>query len=310
LQVIAVKYKTFGFSVKFNFIFVELLIKLSSKIKDKDQLPSNKQKKKKLGSEHLQRIIDLCRSVEERGLDPFLVDVNDLIAVVREYFPEWESIDEVSLDAEAINRLASVIKLQSDWVRHRSTSLYTDPFLIEEKLRKLRQESLASLFLKAWHPIVEMEQISPHSLSEAIKYWQSLLPLNERWTKTEFMKTALGAASREELIKQQIIAEKAFTEELETLWSELKQRVGENGKIPYWDFVGADNYGETVKRAYMTSFLVTYGYATFEVHRLEEEIFIIPFSKPRSLLGKKQVVSVPVSVSVEEWRRWRENKHG
>jgi len=53
---------------------------------------------------------------------------------------------------------------------------------------------------------------------------------------------------------------------------------------------------------------VTYGYATFEVHRLEEEIFIIPFSKPRSLVGKKQVISVPVSVSVEEWRRWRENR--
>jgi hypothetical protein len=58
----------------------------------------------------------------------------------------------------------------------------------------------------------------------------------------------------------------------------------------------------------MTSFLVTYGYATFEIHRLEEEIFIIPFDKPRSLVGKKQMVSVPVSVSFEEWRRWKENK--
>jgi len=270
-------------------------------------LPSRRQRKR-IGGEHLQRIIDLCKSVEERSLDPFLVDINDVIEIIREYFPEWESLDEFSLDAEAVNRLASVIKLQSDWVRHRSTSLYTDPFLLEEKLRKLSRESLASLFLKAWHPIVEMEQISSHSLSEAIKYWQGLLPLNERWTKTAFMKTELGAASREELIKQRIIAEKAFTEELETLWQELRQKAGENEKIPYWNFVGADTYEETVRRAYMTSFLVTYGYATFEVHRLEEEIFIIPFSKPRSLLGKKQVISIPVSVSVEEWRRWKESK--
>jgi len=270
---------------------------------------SSKRQKKRLGEEHLQRIIDLCKSVEERSLDPFLVDINDVIKIVREYFPEWESIDEFSLDAEAINRLASVIKLQSDWVRHRSTSLYTDPFLIEEKLRKLSRENLASLFLKAWHPIVEMEQISSYGLSEAIKYWQSLLPLNERWTKTEFTETELGATSREEMIKQQIMAEKAFTEELETFWKELRQKVGENEKIAYWDFVGSDTYEETVRRAYLTSFLVTYGYATFEVHRLEEEIFIIPFSKPRSLLGKKQVVSVPVSVSVEEWKRWRESKH-
>jgi len=269
---------------------------------------SSKRQKKKLGAEHLQRIIDLCRSVEERGLDPFLVDVNDVIAIVHEYFPEWESLDEFNFDAEAINRLASVIRQQSDWVRHRSTSLYTDPFLFEDKLRKLSRKSLARLFLDAWHPIVEMEQISPHGLAEAIKYWQSLLPLNERWTKTEFMKTALGATSREELIKQQIMAEKAFTEELEILWRELKQRVGEKKRIPYWDFVGADSYEETVRRAYMTSFLVTYGYATFEVYRLEEEIFIVPFNKPRSLVGKKQVVSIPVAVSVEEWRKWRENK--
>jgi hypothetical protein len=125
---------------------------------------SSKRQKKKQGAEHLQRLIVLCKSVEERGLDPFLVDVNDVIKIVREYFPEWESMEEFSLDAETINRLASVIKLQDDWIKHRSTSLYTDPFLIEEKLRKLSQESLARLFLNAWHPIIELEQISSHPL--------------------------------------------------------------------------------------------------------------------------------------------------
>ena len=272
-------------------------------------MSSKRQQKKRQGEEHLRRLIDLCRSVEERGLDPFLVDVEDVINIVREYFPEWESLDEFSLDAEAVNSLASVIKLQSDWVRHRSTSLYTDPFLIEEKLRKLSRESLASLFLRVWHPIVELEQISPHCLNEAIKYWHGLLPLDERWVKTQFVKTELGVTSREELIRQQIMAEKVFTEELEKLWHELRGKVRGGEKISYWDFVGADTYEETVRRAYMTSFLVTYGYATFEVHRLEEEIFIIPFSKPRSLVGKKQMVSVPVSISVEEWKRWKENKH-
>lgn len=269
---------------------------------------SSRRRKKRLGGEHLQRIIDLCKSVEERSLDPFLVDVNDVIEIIREYFPEWESLDEFSLDAEAINRLASVIKLQSDWVRHRSTSLYTDPFLLEEKLRKLSRENLARLFLSAWHPIVELEQISPHSLTEAIKYWRSLLPINERWLKIASLKTEMGTATREELIKQRIMAERAFSQELESLWQELKQRVSEGGKIEYWDFVGGDTYEETVGRAYMTSFLVTYGYATFEVHRLEEEIFIKPYEKPISMLGNRQAVSIPISVSVEEWKRWKENR--
>lgn len=270
---------------------------------------SSKTQKKKQGSEHLQRIIDLSKAVEERGLDPFQVEVDDLIAVVRDLFPEWDSMDEFSLDAEAVNRLASIIKLQGEWVKHRSTSLYTDPFLIEEKLRKLSREDIARMFLNTWHPIVEFEQISSYSLIEAVKYWQSLLPLDERWTKTSGVKTELGATSRDELIMQRIMSEKAFTEDLEALWRDLRDKVGGSQKILYWEFVGADTYEETSRRAYMTSFLVTYGYATFEVHRLEEEIYIIPFDKPRSLVGKKQLVSVPVSVSYEEWKRWKEHKH-
>jgi hypothetical protein len=270
---------------------------------------STKKQKKKQGEEHLQRVIDQCKAVEQRGLDPFTVQVEDLINVIREYFPEWDNIDEYSLDSEAVNRLASVIKLQSDWVRHRSTSLYTDPFLIEEKLRKLSRENLASLFLNAWHPIIELEQISPFSLQEAIKYWQSLVPLDERWKNTEATKTELGSATRNDLIAQRILAEQAFAEDLETFWRELRQKAGKEEKIEYWNFVGADTYEETSRRAYMTSFLVTYGYATFEVRRLEEEIYLIPFSQPRSLVGKKQVISIPVSVSYEEWKRWKNNKH-
>jgi len=269
---------------------------------------SSGKKRKKLGGERLQHIIDLCKSVEERNLDPFIVDVDDVIAVVREYFPEWELPEEFCLDAEAIHQLASVIKLQSDWVRHRSTSLYTDPFLLEEKIRRAGREEFANIFLKAWRPIVELEQISPHSLAEAIKYWQALLPLSERWLKTGSLKMEAGTAGREELIRQRILAETVFSEELELFWEELKQRVGEEGEIHYWDFVGAETYPETLRRAYMVSFLVTYGYATLEVHRLEEEMFLKPFEKPKSMVGKEQLVSVPISVSFEEWRSWKEGK--
>lgn len=91
-------------------------------------------------------------------------------------------------------------------------------------------------------------------------------------------------------------------------WKELKQKVGVEDKIRYWDFVGAETYAETLRRAYMASFLVTYGYATLELHRLEEEMFLRPFEEPKSLVGKEQLVSIPVSVSFEEWNRWREGK--
>jgi hypothetical protein len=268
-------------------------------------LPS---KMKKQGSEYLQRVISMCKSIEERSLDPFNVDVNDILAVIQKYFPEWKSLEEICLDAEAIHQLASTIKLQGDWVKHRSTSLYTDPFLLQEKIQILGKEELATIFLEAWHPIVELEQISLYGLAEATKYWQSLLPLSERWLKIGSLETETGATSREELIKLKILTDKSFLEELEVFWEKLKHRVGGKEKILYWNFIGADTYSETVKKAYMTSFLVTYGYATLELHPLEEEIYIKPFEKPRPMLGKKQMVSIPVSISFEEWTNWKGDK--
>jgi hypothetical protein len=269
---------------------------------------STRREKKRLGKEQLQRVIDLCRSIEEKGVDPFLVDVDSVLRIIHEYFPDWENPEELCLDAEALHEIASAIKLQSEWVKHRSTSLYTDPFLIEEKVRKLPREELATIFLKSWHPIVELEQISTHSLTEAIRYWQSLIPIDERWRKTQGTVVETGITTREELLRQQIMAEREFSKELEAFWHELGQKTGDAEKIEYWDFVGAETYEETVRRAYMTSFLTTYGYATLEVDRLEELVYIKPYTTPIPKVGDRQVVSLPISISMGEWKTWKEGR--
>lgn len=268
----------------------------------------SKKERVKAGREKLQRIIEMCKSVEERSLDPFLIDVDDVIATIKEYFPEWEIPEDLCLDAETIHHVASVIKMQSEWVKHRSTSLYTDPFLLEEKIRRIGKEEIVESFLHAWHPTVELEQISLHSLAEAIRYWESLLPLKERWKELLPPKIEAGKATRKELVEQRILLDKAFSEELENFWRELKEKTaerGRDGKMDYWDFIMAETYEETVNRAFMTSFLITYGYATLEINPLEEEIFIKPYEKPPAKLGKKQLVSVPIAISPEEWLKHR-----
>ncbi|MDH5375681.1 MAG: hypothetical protein OEZ21_04020 [Candidatus Bathyarchaeota archaeon] len=268
----------------------------------------SKRTRKKLGREKLQGIIELCKPVEERSLDPFLIDIDEVISIIREYFPEWKLPEDLCLDAETVHHLASVIKLQSEWVKHRSTSLYTDPFLLEEKLTRVSKEEIVEIFLKAWHPTVELEQISLHSLAEATRYWKGLLPLDERWKAISPEKIETGLATREELIRQRILRDKTFSEELENFWQGLKKMVeekSENGKIRYWDFVGAETYEETVHRAFMTSFLVTYGYATLEIYPLEEENFIKPYEKPVTKIGKKQLVSIPIAITVEDWTKWK-----
>jgi len=264
--------------------------------------------REKLGRERLQRIMETCRSVEQRSLDPFVINVTENLNNLREFLQDWKLPDDLALDAETVNCLASVVRLQSEWVKHRSTTLYADPFLLEEKLRTISKEKVVRIFLRAWDPAVELEQISLHSIAEAIRYWQSLLPFNERWQQTSPGEVRAGSATREELLRDRILRDIAFSEELENFWQTLKETVadkGHEGKIRYWDFVGAETYEETVERAFMTSFLVTYGYATLEVRPLEEEIFIKPNGKPVPLAGKKQLVSIPIAVSVEDWTKWK-----
>jgi hypothetical protein len=268
----------------------------------------SRKEQKKFGREKLQRIIEMCMAIENHTVDPFLLDVNDVIRVVKEYFPQWKEADELNLDSEAIHHLASVIKLQSEWVKHRSTSLYTDPFLLEEKITQASKEEMVSVFLGAWHPLVELEQLSLHSLAEAMRYWNGLLPLKERWPELAVPEVGMGLTSRDELIRQRILGDKVFSEELECYWLELKEQVaakGRDGKMFYWDFIGADTYEDTVQRAFLTSFLITYGYATLEIHPLEEEVYIKPFEKPNTKMHTQQSISIPIAVTYENWQKWK-----
>ncbi len=262
---------------------------------------------KKLGRDKLQRIIEMMQAIEAHTVDPFLLNVDEIIRIVQEYFPQWDQPEDLNLDAEAIYHLASVIKLQSEWVKQRSTSLYTDPFLLEEKIMQKNQAEITHAFLQAWHPTVELEQITIHSLSEAMRYWNALVPLKDRWPELMVAETATGTASREELIDQSIIRDEAFSAELDRYWLQLKgivQEKGVDGKVFYMDFVGAETYEETVQRAYITSFLITYGYATLELIPLEDEIYISPLEEPSAKLTK-QSVSIPIALSFDSWQKWK-----
>ena len=262
---------------------------------------------KKLGRDKLQRVIEMMKGIEAHTVDPFLLNVDEIIRITREYFPQWDQPEELNLDAEAIHHLACVIKLQSEWVKQRSTSLYTDPFLLEEKIIQKNKREITEAFLKAWHPMVELEQVTLRSLFEALRYWEALVPLKDRWPELVVPGVETGTASRDELIDQSILRDEAFSAELERYWVQLKDMVGEKGqggKLFYMDFVGADTYEETVSRAYLTSFLITYGYATLEIVPLEDEIFILPLEEPSSKLSI-QTVSVPIALSFDSWQKWK-----
>jgi hypothetical protein len=263
---------------------------------------------KKLGTEKLERIIEMCVAIENHQVDPFTLNIDEIIKIVKQYFPNWENPDELKLDAEALHHLATVIKMQSEWVKQRSNSLYTDPFLLEEKIRQTNKEGMVEIFLGAWRPLIEFEQLNLHALAQGLLYWEALPPMGDRWKNIDVSQVEMGSVSRDELVKQRVLGNREFSEELECYWQELKVKAaekGEAGKIAYWNFIGADTYDETVQRAFLTSFLITYGYATLEIDRLEETVIILPFDKPRKEALTEQSTSVAIAVSVEDWQKWK-----
>lgn len=267
-------------------------------------MPEEEEKRR----ERLMSVIDLCMAVKEAGLDPFAVNTDYVLSIIREFFPTANSLQDFCLDAEAIKELSSVIEKQSNWIEHQSTSLYKDPFLLERRIKELGGERLAEAFTQSWHPIVALEQVSITSLRDSMDYWKDLLPLDVRWTKKGPEALETEKTSLEEAMKMGFLTERDFAADLEALWGELKSRVREGEKIHYWDFIGAETYEETVWRAFLVSFLVSYGYAGLEVDRLEEETFLIPYKEQRSGQSQGRTSSIPILVDYEEWKKWREEK--
>ena len=246
--------------------------------------------------EKLEHVIEACEAVEAGRLDPFAVPVEDLIEAVRRLFPLWEGPEDLALDARAVEAISGVVRAQSEWVRERSTRLYRDPFLVEERLEALSPEGLVAIFLRAWHPIVELEQLTPLGLEMAVKYWLEL-PGREEEGEGELA----PEEGRPHPIEPGEVPSEDVQQALEALWSELKARA-RGGSVRYREFVMADTYSETVRRAYLTSFLITYGYARLDVDLLSGELVLRPRRRPRSR-PREKATSVVIPV---EWEGVRE----
>jgi len=235
-------------------------------------------------------VIELCRSVERSSANPFDVDIKEKILLLKERLPEWKFLDELLLDSEAMLELAQIVKLQDEWLKRRASSLYIDPLLIQLKVKLLPKESLAEAFVKSWHPIAQVDQLSPKGLEKAFVYWRDLQPLSERF-KNEFGSYGArpGLADYSELLKLGIFSTDEFEKKLRDLMRELVE--GSGGEwIDYRDFIDAKAFEKKVLKAYLLAFLISEGKATLRTEPLSGKIWV-------KALGEK-AVGAPKSVAI------------
>lgn len=249
------------------------------------------------GKKELEEIIETCTAIENRRFNPFLLDVSEALAIIRRHSKHLRSLQDHLLDMRAITSLARVVGLQSANLRFQSSSLYVDPGMIKQKLDSLSREQLAEFFLLSWHPIVELEQLTLGSTKEAKEYWDKMLSFFERRKRLQLGPFAMpGATDLEELARQRVVEEKAYTRRMQDLWNELLEAAGGRKRVDYWDFIQAKDFAQTIVRAQLVSFLVSYGYATLQ--KTSKAMFLVPREKPDHLSGSPLSFPIPITKEV------------
>jgi len=252
------------------------------------------------GRREIREVLQTCQAIEDRKFNPFLLDVGRAISILRKYFDDWKIFEDLCLDAQAINRLSRVVRLQNSQLRFQSGSLYTDPELLQRKVELLSARRLAEIFVGSWHPIVELEQLTTSTMKEALGYWSMLLPYEERRKRLAFAGLVEPLPiSQNEILRAGFAAEKDFSKHLEGVWEEMKAKSLKKKMVEYWSFISQKSYAETVRKAYLVSFLVTYGYAS--LIRKGGKLHLKPNEapQPRAIEG---TVSFPISITPERWR--------
>lgn len=243
--------------------------------------------------EELERIIKICENIEKMGLDPFTVNVRELLERLRRMLEENPSLDHYVLDAETLYRVATLIAFQHRWLEEKAKALFIDSQMVSTRLAAMDKKELVQAFLKAWRPIVYLEQLTPHRLQQGLEHFLSLPP------RTGVREYGWKLSDREyELAEARLRMEtELMAEKMKKLHEELLQKAQESGgEVDYWEFIRGGSLEETFDRAYVLSFLITEGYAELRRNPLKNEIKVVPLEKK---VERKAPTSLVVAIGGE-----------
>ena len=237
--------------------------------------------------EKLQEAINKCEDVEKGLKLPFEINADEILELVKEGYKKAETIDELCLDARLLRKFVLLIYLQSNWLKHEADELYLDVGFVKERIIKLPMDTLYEVFLECWHPIVELEQLTYEALKMGVKHWGEISSFEPR----EILPLKVPTFISSQDATGSIIAEHNFLDQLEKFWIKLK-KVSKKRKLQYWKFIKDKSFEKTVTKAYLTSFLLSYGYATLQERK--GRIYLIPLSKKSEIKVPGESLAVAI----------------
>lgn len=220
------------------------------------------------------------------------MDIKEKLLVLKQRLPELKLLDELLVDSEAMLELSRIIKLQDEFLKRRASALYIDPLLIQLKLKLIPKDALSEAFVKSWHPVAQIDQLSPRGLERAFVYWRELTPISERF-KDQFGSygTGPGVVDYSDLISLGIFTKEQFEGSLAQLHEELMLR-SDGEWVDYREFIGDDSFESKVRRAYMLAFLISEGRALVKTEPLTGKIWTRALAEKARGLPKSVAISI------------------
>ncbi len=250
------------------------------------------------GRRELKELVDTCDAIADRKFNPFFLDVKLGVETLRQFFPLWETFQDHCIDAHTLNRLSEVVRLQNTQLKFQSSALYADPEFIARKVERMSEKRLAEVLLHSWHPLAELEQLTEETVTDALNYWDALLPIAERWKKRQFIEGKPPSSTDAETLTGLGIQGEEFNKQIAQIYEELRTSCETSKFTNYWAFVRRSNYQETVRRAYFVSFLVTYGFAKLQTN--DGNLSLVPIDQPTGKAASNSVsFPIPIPRSIE-----------
>jgi len=233
------------------------------------------QRRTTLSRGELQNIIELCQTVERKGLNPFDVDVKSLLTRLRSMLEKAKHVEDIVMDAETLYRIALLIAFQGRWLRDKASALFIDHQLVAIKLAVADENSLAQAFLRSWRPTVRLEQLTAYKARLGMEHFLNL-PSIDRVRAGLPSPRAISMSEIEEMKRAGLLEEAWFEEKLKQVHAELLDQA-KRGQIDYWKFIIGKDFAETLARAYAVSFLVTNGKIDLRSDALtDEKTLVVP----------------------------------